>query len=331
MAAIYSKLNTAIITGGASGIGLALTKKCVGYGMRVLVADWDEKNLDATKSTLGDQISTIKIDVGKTEDWVALKEKVVKDFGGLLRVSYLFECLIGDACFLIPYPPFAPHTATSYHFIYTTSSFTSDEAQYQAGKINLLALNAGVGVRTSFEDADTSGFQKIMNTNLFGVINGITALLPLVKEHASPSSPAAIVITGSKQGITNPPGSPAYNASKAAVKALAEHLSFDLATSHPAISVHLLVPGWTWTQLAGAASGREKPAAAWTGEQVADYLEAKMAEGQFWVLCPDNDVTEDMDKRRMQWNTNDAILGRPPLSRWREEYKDEFKEWMEKK
>ncbi|GAW22067.1 hypothetical protein ANO14919_116020 [Xylariales sp. No.14919] len=280
MAAIYSKLNTAIITGGASGIGLALTKKCAGYGMRVLVADWDEKNLDAAKSALGDNVSTIKIDVSKTEDWEALKEKVVKDFGG---------------------------------------------------KINLLALNAGVGVRTSFEDADTSGFQKVMNTNLFGVINGITALLPLIKEHASPSSQASIVITGSKQGITNPPGNPAYNASKAAVKTLAEHLSFDLATSHPAVSVHLLVPGWVWTPLAGAASGREKPAAAWTGEQVADYLEAKMAEGQFWVLCPDNDVTEDMDKRRMQWNTNDILLSRPPLSRWREQYKDEFKEWMEKK
>ncbi|KAJ2987726.1 hypothetical protein NUW58_g4344 [Xylaria curta] len=69
----------------------------------------------------------------------------------------------------------------------------------------------------------------------------------------------------------------------------------------------------------------------WTPEQVVDYLETKMAEGQFWVLCPDNDVTEDMDKRRMQWNTNDVLLGRPPLSRWREEYKEEFKEWMEKK
>ncbi|TGJ86059.1 hypothetical protein E0Z10_g2723 [Xylaria hypoxylon] len=272
--------NTAVITGGASGIGLALTKKCAGYGMRVLVADWDEKNLDAAKSALGDNVSTIKVDVSKTEDWVTLKEKVLKDFGG---------------------------------------------------KINLLALNAGVSAPTSFEDADASGFQKILNTNLFGVLNGITTLLPLVKEHASPSSPASIVITGSKQGITNPPGNPAYNASKAAVKTLAEHLSFDLAASHPSVSVHLLVPGWTWTQLAGAASGREKPAAAWTAEQVVDYLEAKMAEGQFWVLCPDNDVTEDTDKRRVQWNTNDVLLGRPPLSRWREEYKDEFKEWMEKK
>ncbi|KAI1428473.1 hypothetical protein F5Y12DRAFT_26289 [Xylaria sp. FL1777] len=281
MATVYSRLNTAVITGGASGIGLALTKKCVGYGMRVLVADWNENSLDAAKSAFGDKVSAIKVDVGKAEDWKILKEKVVNDFGG---------------------------------------------------KINLLALNAGTQVRTSFEDADTSGFEKVLQTNLLGVVNGITSLLPLIKASASAASPAAVVITGSKQGITNPPGNPAYNASKAAVKAVAEQLSYDLAASHPAVvSVHLLVPGWTWTQLAGAASGREKPAAAWTPEQVADYLEKKMAEGQFWVLCPDNDVTEDMDKRRMLWNTNDAILGRPPLSRWREEYKDEFKGWMEKK
>jgi NAD(P)-dependent dehydrogenase (short-subunit alcohol dehydrogenase family) len=55
------------------------------------------------------------------------------------------------------------------------------------------------------------------------------------------------VITGSKQGITNPPGNPAYNASKAAVKSLAEHLGFDLKDTRT--SVHLLVPGWTFTGL----------------------------------------------------------------------------------
>ncbi|KAI0973150.1 hypothetical protein F4678DRAFT_460004 [Xylaria arbuscula] len=280
MAAIFLASNTAVITGGAAGIGLALTKKCVGYGMRVLVADWDEKNLGAAKSALGDKIETVKTDVGKTEDWAVIKEKVEKDFGG---------------------------------------------------KINLLALNAGTQVPTSFDNADSTGFAKVLQTNLIGVINGITSLLPLIKANSSPTSPASIVITGSKQGITNPPGNPAYNASKTAVKTLAEQLSFDLAASHPAVSVHLLVPGWTWTNLAGAASGREKPAAAWAPEQVADYLEKKIAEGQFWVLCPDNDVTEDMDKRRLQWNTDDAILGRPPLSRWREEYKDEFKAYMEKK
>ncbi|KAI5926074.1 hypothetical protein F4810DRAFT_622889 [Camillea tinctor] len=278
-AAVFKKLNTAVITGGASGIGLALAKKCVGYGMKVLVADWDAKNLEAAKLSLGQDASTIQMDVSKLEDWSKLKSQVVQDFGG---------------------------------------------------RINLLALNAGVSGKTSFDDPDPSGFQRILDTNLYGVLNGITTLLPLVKEKSSTASPAAIVITGSKQGITNPPGNPAYNASKAAVKALAEHLSYDLRGLRPAVAVHLLVPGWTWTGLAGAAGGGPKPAAAWAPEQVVQYLEAKMAEGQFWVLCPDGDVTVAMDRARMLWNANDAVLGRPPLSRWREEFKGEFQAWMER-
>jgi NAD(P)-dependent dehydrogenase (short-subunit alcohol dehydrogenase family) len=83
-----------------------------------------------------------------------------------------------------------------------------------------------------------------MATNLFGVIHGLNAFVPSIQ---SQNSPAAIVVTGSKQGITNPPGNVAYNASKSAVKTLTEHLSFDLKDT--AVSVHLLVPGWTFTGL----------------------------------------------------------------------------------
>jgi len=122
----------------------------------------------------------------------------------------------------------------------------------------------------------------------------------------------------------------AYNASKFAVRALAEHLSYDMRGS--STSVHLLVPGWTFTGLSGGAPGssKEKPPGAWTGEQVAQRLYDTMKEGKFWALCPDNDVTADTDKRRMLWTAGDAVYGRQPLSRWREEYKDESKEWMEK-
>ena len=179
----------------------------------------------------------------------------------------------------------------------------------------------------------------MMDVNYFGVLHGITSLLPTIKSSGTPSEPSAIVITGSKQGITNPPGNPAYNASKAAVKALAEHLSFDLRTSAPAVSVHLLVPGWTWTGLAGGKPGEgrdtegavaRKAPGAWWPEQVVEFLEKKMAEGQFWVLCPDEEVTEEMDRKRMLWAANDAVEGRPPLSRWREEYKGQVVEWMAK-
>jgi len=80
------------------------------------------------------------------------------------------------------------------------------------------------------------------------VIHGLNTYVPSFQARSSNNNnPSAIVITGSKQGITNPPGNAAYNASKAAVKALAEHLSFDFKDTNT--NVHLLVPGWTFTGL----------------------------------------------------------------------------------
>lgn len=147
---------------------------------------------------------------------------------------------------------------------------------------------------------------------------------------ASASAPSAIVITGSKQGITNPPGNPAYNASKAAVKTLAEHLSFDLK-SDANIGVHLLVPGWTFTGLSGNRPGtqKEKPNGAWWPEQVVDFLEEKMAEGKFYIICPDDDVSEETDRKRMLWTAGDVVEGRPPLTRWRDEWKGKAQEWID--
>ena len=94
--------------------------------------------------------------------------------------------------------------------------------------------------------------------------------------------------------------------------------------------MHLLVPGWTYTGLTGGGGAKEKPAGAWAPEQVAGYLEQKMGEGVFYVICPDNDVTVDKDRRRMLWGVGDMVGERPPLSRWREEYKREAEEWMAK-
>ena len=97
--------------------------------------------------------------------------------------------------------------------------------------------------------------------------------------------------------------------------------------------MHLLIPGWTFTGLSGNSPfgekrKKEKPAGAWTPEQVVEYLETKMAEGKFYVVCPDNDVTEDMDKKRMLYDRLDLVEGRPPLTRWREEFNEESEKWM---
>lgn len=93
--------------------------------------------------------------------------------------------------------------------------------------------------------------------------------------------------------------------------------------------MHLLVPGWTYTKLTGAQPEKQKPEGAWWPDQVADHLEKKMAEGKFYVLCPDNDVSEETDKKRMLWSVGDVVEGRPPLTRWRDDWKAKAQEWMD--
>lgn len=56
----------------------------------------------------------------------------------------------------------------------------------------------------------------------------------------------------------------------------------------------------------------------------------KMADGKFYIICPDNDVTEETDKKRMLWTVGDIVNERPPLTRWRDEWKGEAEEWMGK-
>lgn len=155
---------------------------------------------------------------------------------------------------------------------------------------------------------------------------------------SSSKTPKSIVITGSKQGITNPPGgaNPAYNASKATLKSLTEHLAHDLrsdlSTAH--ISVHLLIPGWTFTGLAGNKGPTrdgdvKKPDGAWYPSQVARELQRGLENGVFYIVCSDNETDLALDQARMIWGSGDVIEGRPALSRWDEAWKDKASEWIQ--
>lgn len=277
---------TALITGGASGIGLAVAKLCASHKMNVVLVDNNQSKLDSASSSIStssssQKVSTHTLDVSDIDAWSKLRSIL--------------------------------------------------EGQGQLP--DLLHLNAGIGTKGSW--SENGYFKEILATNLFGVINGINTFYSVFDSGSagdnagSGSARKAIVITGSKQGITNPPGNAAYNASKAAVKSLAEHLSFDLAKSSPNTSVHLLVPGWTFTGLTGGGTTTTKPDGAWSAEQVAEFLEKKMGEGKFYAICPDNDVSWDTDRRRMLWTAGDAVYERLPMSRWREEYSEEAKKTME--
>lgn len=191
-------------------------------------------------------------------------------------------------------------------------------------KINLLFLNAGIGFPTNF--SNPKGVIDIMSTNFFGYVNGVGAFHDAIMAQ---NSETHIILTGSKQGITNPPGNPGYNASKAAVKSYAEGLSHSfIGTKNEA---HLLIPGWVYTNLTGDKEDESpKPAGAWAPEQIVDYMDEALLENTFYILCPDNDVTVELDKKRMTWNLDDIVVGRPALSRWRDEYKVQFQKHIEK-
>jgi short-subunit dehydrogenase len=119
------------------------------------------------------------------------------------------------------------------------------------------------------------------------------------------------------------------NVSKAGLKAFTESLAHDLLGTGGRVSAHLLIPGFTFTGFTRRRGVTEKPAGAWTAGQVADFMLAAMARGDFYILCPDNDVSRAIDERRIAWSAGDIIENRPALSRWHPDFADAFEAHME--
>lgn len=154
------------------------------------------------------------------------------------------------------------------------------------------------------------------DVNVWGVINAVQAFVPAM---VAQGTPCAVVNSGSKQGITTPPGNSAYNVTKAALKVTTEMLAHELRSIEGCqVSAHLLIPGWTTT------GGREHRPGAWLPEQVVTKLVDAIELGDFYILCPDNEVTTAMDHKRILWAAGDLVNNRPPLSRWHEEHAEDF-------
>src|SRR6478735_5789590 len=201
-----------------------------------------------------------------------------------------------------------------------------DEVIARFGKVHVLMNNAGMQVSSTIF-GPLENWVRTLAINLGGIVAGTQIFGPGMIAHGEP---AVIINTGSKQGITTPPGNPAYNVSKAGVKAFTEALQHELRnTSGSKLTAHLLIPGFVFTGL--TARGRaEKPAGAWTAEQTVDFMIKSVEAGDFYILCPDNDVPRPLDERRILWAAGDIVENRPPLSRWHPEYAERFKEFLRK-
>ncbi|MET4172198.1 NAD(P)-dependent dehydrogenase (short-subunit alcohol dehydrogenase family) [Bradyrhizobium sp. LA6.1] len=271
------KDSVAVITGGASGIGLAAALAFARAGLKVCIADVDQARLAEAATKLSSvtpatYVMTFAVDVSKAESVTELERAVRERFGGT----------------------------------------------------DILMNNAGIQPGSTLF-AEPDNWQRIIGVNMWGIINGSRIFAPGM---IARGRRGLIINTGSKQGITTPPGDPAYNVSKAGVKAFTEALQHELRnTKDCRITAHLLIPGFVFTGL--TAKGRiEKPAGAWTAEQTVDFMLARLEAGDFYILCPDNDVPRALDEKRMLWAAGDIVENRPPLSRWHPDYANAFAKFV---
>lgn len=199
-----------------------------------------------------------------------------------------------------------------------------DDVMARFGRVDMLMCNAGIQPGSDVFD-NSNSWTRVLGVNLWGVVNCGQSFVPGM---IASGNPGLVINTGSKQGITTPPGDPAYNVSKTGVKAFTEALMHQLREDGTAVTAHLLIPGFVFTDL--TRRGRtEKPSGAWTPEQTADYLFDRLADDDFYILCPDGDVTRAMDEKRMAWAMGDIIENRPPLSRWHKDWAGPFDEYMQ--
>lgn len=274
--------NVAVITGGASGIGLAAAMRFARLGLRICIADVGADKLAQAATELtaaapqgAASVMTAVTDVGNFDEVTRLEAAVRERFGGT----------------------------------------------------DVLMNNAGIQPGSKMF-GPTENWQRILGVNLWGVINGCQVFAPGMIERGRPG---LIINTGSKQGITTPPGDPAYNVSKAGVKAFTEALQHELRNAAGArLSAHLFIPGFVFTGL--TARGRtEKPAGAWSPEQTVDFMIERVSAGDFYILCPDNDVPRALDERRILWAAGDIVENRPALSRWHPDFAKAFAAFVEGK
>ena len=185
--------------------------------------------------------------------------------------------------------------------------------------------NAGVG---GGGDAlsNPDGWTRVLGVNFLGVLHGVQAFVPAM---ADGGEPGLVINTGSKQGITQPPGDTAYNVSKSAVKALTEGLAHTLRNRPGCqVTAHLLIPGFTYTGMIARRFPSVRPARGRRSRSSIALLERHRARASSTSFARTTRRRGSRTRSASCGQRGDIVENRPALSRWHPDWKDAFEHFM---
>ncbi len=183
----------AVVTGAASGIGLAMAERFASAGLAVVLADIEQGALEAASQRIG----SLGVDT----------LAVTTDVSDAASVQSL-----------------------------------AARAQERFGAVHVVCNNAGVASRADPWMGPVEAWKWVLGVNLWGVIHGIRAFLPVLAAQGE----GHIVNTASVAGLL-PGFGPSYDASKHAVVAISEDLYRDVKIGGIPVGVSVLCPGWVRT------------------------------------------------------------------------------------
>ena len=265
---------TAVITGGASGIGLATAKQLAKSGVNLVLGDIEGETLAGVVEGLrvsGVKALGVTTDVTKEEDVIALRDAALAEFGA----------------------------------------------------VHVVLNNAGVASGAAI-GTPTKVWKWVIDVDLFGVVYGINAFLPLFLEQ----NEGHVINTASLAGLGGAPGMGPYCAAKFAVVGLSESIFHELALSGSKVGVSVLCPGFVRTRIHESArnmpgeltSYNDEPAAQLIADLasqavnagidadlVASAVEDAVRTNKFWILTHERSAVRTTELR-LEW-----MRGGPPM------------------
>ena len=184
----------AIVTGGASGIGRAVSEQLAGRGANVILADIDAELLEETTGAIigaGGKATAVQLDVSDFEAVKKVVDDTVAEFG---RLDYIFN-------------------------------------------------NAGIAVASEAHEHTYDSWRKVIETNLYGVINGVIAAYPIMVKQGT----GHIINTASMAGLIGVPGEISYSTSKHGIVGLSYALRIEGALH--GVKVSVVCPGFIRTPI----------------------------------------------------------------------------------